>query len=270
LAGATQQMAATLHTATTTTDVTNSCAWGSGNTGVFSVNTNTGLVTGVAAGVANVTCAYNGTWVEASLPVTVYEAPVTGVNFTRTMTFSPEATGTVTVPALFTVSGAVWSGADVTTLAGVPVSIASVPSTVLTDANGVYTFTGVPPGTHTVTVNCVTAMEHTPEIKEVANVGDSLQFALILRYADNTTLDVTNIATWELAPGHTGTITQTGLFTATHTGYTDIWATLPDTLLGFLANSPTGVTVTNANITGLDFHSTTMLYQLSVNCLGGG
>ena len=97
-AGATQQMTATLHTATGTSDVTTTGSWGSGNTGVFTINSTTGLVTGVAAGTADVNFVYLGTWVQANISVTVYEAPVSGVNFTRTLIYAPPAAATVTVP----------------------------------------------------------------------------------------------------------------------------------------------------------------------------
>jgi hypothetical protein len=126
LSAAQQFTATATFTDGSTSNVTDQAAWQSSNSGIAQV-TSTGLVSGLAAGEADISATFGGR---------------TG---TQHVTISPPAAST------FTVSGTVTDGTSGGRLPGVTIAIGS--RTTTTDASGNYSLTGISGGSATVTAS---------------------------------------------------------------------------------------------------------------------
>ena len=139
------------------TDATPGGTWSSSNTGIATVNTSTGVVTGINAGTATISYAVGSTPCPATFNVTVVAPPTSGKLYPRTVcSNNPPFTLTFSVPPSSTAG--TWSAS--------PSSLGTInPSTgfiALTGATGILSVTYAPPtlsnctplpATATVTIN---------------------------------------------------------------------------------------------------------------------
>ena len=197
----------------TTADLTASVTWSSSNTAVLSVSNATatrGLATGVAAGTANVQAAFQG--VTGTAAVTVSPATLISVavkpnplNLPLLITSPLAATGTYGVAgdpsSQFTqdvTTSATWTVADssIATVGNSATTAGEVTGTKVGSTIVTATLSGIS-GSTTVTVNQATLLSIavTPATASVT-AGTSQPFTATGSYDNNTTTDLTTMATW--------------------------------------------------------------------------
>ena len=210
---------------------------------------------GLASGSYTVTPGLSGfSFSPASQPVTVSSANVTGVNFS-----------TVTYTISGTISGAGGNGATVT-LSG------AASATVTANSSGAYTFTGLASGSYTVTPS-LSGFSFTPASQNVtvsnANVT-AVNFSTVTYTLSGTISGVGGSgATVTLSGAASATVTANASGAYTFTGLANGSYTVTPSLSGFSfspASQP--MTVSSANVTGVNF--STVTYTISGTISGAG
>jgi len=232
-------------------DVTASSSWASGTTSAATVNSTSGLATGVAIGNSVITATYSGKTGTATLTVTsatltsiavtpaTASIPISGIQqFTATATYSDGTTSIVTASSSWT-SGTT-SVATVNSASGLAIGVAAGTSVITA------TYAGKP-GTATLTVTNVTltSISVTPATASIPMAGTQ-QFTATATYSDASTVNVTAASSWSSATTSFATVNSTsGLATGVAGGSSVITAT-------FGGKSATGtLTVTNVTLTSI-------------------
>jgi hypothetical protein len=211
----------------TTQPVTNTARWSSSNSTVATVSAS-GAVTGVAAGDADITAAYQTT--SGKVHVTVVRP----------------------APGAFTISGTLRDGSSGGILPRVLVQAADSTATMrsaTTDASGAYEIAGVPPGPVTLTVD-ITSYERLTQTTTVSGdtridlvltrlaptvasltvsgtaplVGATSPFTATARMSDGSSQAVTNLATWTTSNAAAATVNSAGVVTGIGPGNAEIAA----------------------------------------------
>lgn len=143
------------------------------------------------------------------------------------------------------------------------VGIASVPQNVNTDINGDYIFHNIPEGTHTVTPVPFT-ITITPD-PFVVGPGEHAFLVATANYSDGTTADVTWSCTWSSS--------DDGIIDATTgggevIGVTEGSATITATMWGATTPVSRIISVSGANLTGVDFGGVDISDTASGSCAG--
>src|SRR5208337_3321193 len=210
---------------------------------------------GLASGSYTVTPSLNGfSFTPASQAVTVSSANVTGVNFS-----------TVTYTLSGTISGAGGNGATVT-LSG------AASATVTANSSGAYTFSGLASGSYTVTPS-LSGFSFTPASQAVtvsnANVT-AVNFSTVTYTLSGTISGAGgNGATVTLSGAASATVTANSSGAYTFSGLASGSYTVTPSLNGFsFTPASQAVTVSSANVTGVNF--STVTYTLSGTISGAG
>jgi trimeric autotransporter adhesin len=233
--GATQQFVAlvTMEDGTTQT-VTNQAAWTTSSGTIVSITTggggglggggNRGLATGVSAGTATVTATYNNYTAKASLTVTSAKATSLVVTpaspsiqvgqtqaFVATVVFDDNTTAVVTAQTTWTssdasvavVSNATGGGPGGGT-GGVATAIATGKTTITGSYDGLT-------GTADLAIADppVASIQVTPTNAAIA-VNGTRQYTATAVFSDNTTRDVTSLATWSSSDSSVALVASTG------------------------------------------------------------
>jgi hypothetical protein len=213
----------------TMVDLTTSVSWGSGNNAFATVSNapgEAGQVLGVAAGTTNIT-ATSG-MIVGTTPITVTNATITSMAVTPATPMVP-AGGNL----LFTATGtffdamtmetttqnlnlqATWASSDITkatisnaadTSRGLATTLAMGPTTISAVFGGVSGST-----TLTVTMATLSSIVVSPTTRTIAK-GTTQQFTATAVFSDNTTQDVTGMATWS-SDGTVVSVNMAGLAT---------------------------------------------------------
>ena len=207
-------------------DLTSSGVWSSSNSGLASVNSSTGVVTGVAAGNPNITYTVNGCFV--TTPLTINTTPGSITASATTICINATSNLTDATPS-GTWSSATPSKATIDASTGVVTGVASG-SVVLS-----YSLIGCV-ATKTITVSSSTA--------PAAITGTSV----ICNQTSTTLADITSSGSWSSSATGTATINSSGVMTGVAAGVANIsytvgscFAVLPITI-NPNANSITGAT----------------------------
>ena len=212
--------------------------------------------TGLTNGSYTVTPSKSGfTFSPSSQAVTVNGANVTAVNFS-----------TVTYTISGTISGTGGNGATVT-LSG-PAS-----ATVTANSSGAYTFTGLTNGTYTVTPS-MTGFSFSPTSQTVtvngANVT-AVNFSTVT-YTISGTISGTggNGATVTLSGAASASVTANSSGAYTFTGMANGSYTVTPSMTGFtFTPASQAVTVSSANVTGVNFSTVTYTISGTISGTGG-
>jgi trimeric autotransporter adhesin len=258
LAGGTLQLKANGTLADgTPQDLSNFATWSSSNTGVATVTSPGGLVTGVSAGPVTVSASFGSA--SASTPLTVVTivsiAPLTPANSVVAVGSTQQfaATGTLSDGTTRDVTTLVtWKSSNpaVATIAAGGLAKTLLPGTTTISASyGTVTqstsFTAQGPTSITVTPANLTTI-----------TGATQQFSATGTFADGSTRDLTSLVTWSSSASNVATISNStgsnGLASAAAIGTTTITATLGgaggpfigSTRLDVKSLSATGITVT--------------------------
>ncbi len=259
VAGTTQQLTATgTFTDGSTQDLTASVTWSSDTNPVATVKK--GLVTGVTAGVANVSAASGSA--SGSTLVTVTAAQLVSI------TINPQSANVPSgVPQQFTATGTYTDGTtqDVTEAGHWTSSSASV-ATISNDATTAGLATTISPGNTTIGISvgsvaasatlavapaALVSIAISPAAPTIS-LGTTQQFTATGTYSDGTIQDLTATAAWTSSKAAVAVIANDGLATSAGTGTTTISATL-----GSISNSTTltvaaaallSINVTPANV----------------------
>ncbi|GIU32232.1 S-layer family protein [Shewanella sp. MBTL60-007] len=225
-------------------DVTTNAAlsWSSSDSNIATIDTDTGIATGVAAGTVTITASgsTNGTEFSASAQLTVTDATVKSLQvtpldasvvagleqaFTAQALMSDSSVLDVTMdPALS------WSSSDsniatIDTDTGIATGVAAGTVTITASGNANGTEFSAP-AELTVTPAAVTAIEVTPKVGKVPE-GKTLAYTATALFSDGSTLDVTSetLVSWSSSNTAVATVdNDTGVVTGEAIGTTDITA----------------------------------------------
>ncbi|MEI6287572.1 MAG: Ig-like domain-containing protein [Bacillota bacterium] len=211
--GGTQQFIATATYADgTSANVTSSATWNSSNT--VATVTSGGLATGVTSGTASITATYGSQTATATLTVndsvaSIAVTPVTAsVNAGGTQQYAATATNKSGATSDVT-SSATWSSSNTSTATiasgGLATGVAAGSAAITATFGGVSSASA----NLTVQANPVTSVAVTP-VDASINVGAAQQFTATAYYADGTSDDVTNRATWNSSNIAVATVTSGG------------------------------------------------------------
>jgi trimeric autotransporter adhesin len=259
--GTTRQFTATgTYTDHTTLDITTQVTWGSNNAGVAPISNalgTEGRATGSAAGTATISATLSG--ITQSTLLTVTDAVLTAigitplapsiakgnqVQFAAIGTYSDQTQVDVTATATWNSSNAAVASVGNTAgsygLAfGVDVGTATISAAIGTIAGST---------TLTVTQAELVSIALTPPNPSIPK-GTTRQFTATGTYTDNTTQDLTELASWSSGNGGVATVSNTagsiGLATANNNGSTTITANYNG------VSGSTGITVTAAQLTAI-------------------
>jgi GH18 family chitinase len=228
-AGSTEQFTVTgTYTDSSTENITSSASWVSSNTSVATIAS--GLATGVAAGSTNISANKTGIYsANVSLTVVVPTLdsiavtpnPVSALSVGATQQFI--ATGHYTNNSTATLTTSVtWvsSNASVATISSVGLSTGVALGTTQISAN----MSGIFSSNVSLSVKVLTSIAVTPNPSTNMGVGSTQNFAATGTYSDNSTGDITSIATWVSANTTFATVSSGGLATALAVGTTSISA----------------------------------------------
>ncbi len=185
-------------TANYTTQVT----WSSDNTAAATVGAHSGLVSGIAAGTANITATYNGV-TSPALNLSVNAVNVTSITVTPISPIMPiGVTQRFSATALFSDSSTQDISFNATWTSGTT-SVATINSSGFASSVGMGTtnitaaFLGVtsPPALLTVDTSTLTSIAISPS-STVLPVGKTIQFNANGKYTDGLTFSLTNLAAW--------------------------------------------------------------------------
>ncbi len=238
IVGQTQQFVATgTFSDATTADITTSVTWSSSNAAQASISNaagSNGLATALAAGTPTITATLGAITGAATLTVnavTLVSIAVTPATATRpvgltqqfvaTGTYSDATTAVITTTVTWSSSSA--AIATISNTAG-----SNGLATAVAPGNATITATlGAITGTATLTVNAVTlvSIAVAPATATIA-AGTTQQYIATGTYNDNSTADITAMATWTSSDETHATISSTGLATGVAAGATTITAAL--------------------------------------------
>jgi alpha-tubulin suppressor-like RCC1 family protein/uncharacterized protein YjdB len=228
----------------TIADISGQTTWSTGDTSVATIDSTTGVATGVGVGNTTVTASSNGiTSPAASLSVTA--AVITGISISPTTPSAPKG-----IPVTFTaiatysdgssgnVSGSVtWvsSNTSVATLnsSGIASTLALGSTIITASANGINSNSA----TLTVTVPELINISITSSTASVV-IGSTNNFTANGIYTDGTSGDITNQVSWVSSNVKVATIDTSGIETVLAKGGTTITASLS----GITSNGVTLVT----------------------------
>ena len=218
--GTTQQFLATgTYTDNSTQDITNQVTWGSSSIAVATISNavgSQGTATGVALGDTNILATLTGISASTTLhvsdatlvsigitPATPSIAKGTDVHFVATGTYTDASTQPLTTsvawnssnPAVATISN---SAATEGFAHGATEGVVTISATL----NGVSAVTQL-----TVTTATLVSIELTPATPTIAN-GTTQAFTATGRYTDNTTQDLTELASWSSSNGVRATVSN--------------------------------------------------------------
>lgn len=229
--GGVQQFVATATFADgTVRDVSASSAWVSSIPAVATVNSTSGVATGVSGGTSTIMATFgnkSGSSVFTVGPPTLISIALTPVNPTLQMgatqqltvigTYSDGTTVTVTNSSAFV--SATPATATVGASSGLVTGVVAGTSIVTGTFGGKSATTTV-----TVSAAVLSSIAVTPANPSVL-VGSSQQFIATATYSDNTTANITNNVIWASSATGVATIAQTGMASAVAAGVTTISAT---------------------------------------------
>jgi Bacterial Ig-like domain (group 2) len=213
-----------------TADITNQVRWASGNTSVATINSTTGIATGVIVGVTTVTASVNGISSQA-VSLTVTTAVITGISISPSIVSTPNgmpvtftATGTYSDGNIGNVSGAVsWatSNATVATLSasGIASALTQGTTIVTASANGVLSNSA----TLTVSAPQLTSITINPTTTSIAT-GHTINFIAIGTYTDGSSANITSQVTWGTSNFNVATSGSNGVITTLVEGITTVTA----------------------------------------------
>ncbi|NMM37915.1 MAG: DUF3494 domain-containing protein [Glaciimonas sp.] len=213
-----------------TSDVTKSSSWTSGTTSVATVNSTSGIATGVAKGASVITANFGGksgsgnltvtTATLASIAVTPATAtvPIDGIQpFMAVATYSDGSTSDVTVSSRWT-SGTT-SVATVNSSSGVADGIASGTSVITANFGGKSSS-----GSLTVTTATLASIAVTPATASV-RIGGIQPFTATAAYSDGSSRDVTPFSSWTSGTASVATVnSSSGVAKGVATGQSQITA----------------------------------------------
>jgi Tol biopolymer transport system component/uncharacterized protein YjdB len=220
----------------TTADITSQATWSSDNNSVATINSSTGVATGVDVGIAAVTASMNSI-ISTAAPLTVtYRLSLTGITISPTTTSIPKgqsanftATGTYSDGTSGNVSGSVkWMSSDVNVAtlnaSGIATTLTQGSTTVSASVNDITSNSA----TLTVTEPVLAAIVVTPIAASVA-IGLTTRFTATGTYTDGSIEDITFLATWISANNSIASInSDNGVATGVAPGSTSITASFND------------------------------------------
>jgi trimeric autotransporter adhesin len=232
LAGASVQLKANATLADgTSQNLTNYATWSSSNTGVATVTSPGGMVTGVSAGAANITATFGSASGIATVNVVnlVSIAPLTPANPVVAVGATEQftATGTLSDNTMRDVTAVItWQSSNP---AVATITAGGLAKTLLPGTTTISASYGTVNQSTTLTVQPPTSITVTPANVTTA-VGASQQFTATGGFADGSTRDLTSLVTWSSSANGVATISNTagsnGLASAAGNGATTITATL--------------------------------------------
>ncbi len=242
-----------------TQNLTNAATWASANPSVASVNSSTGLATGVAPGSVQFAATYSGQTVLSSTntvsPATLVSITVTptGGSFAKGTTEQFSVTGTYSDGSTRDLTGSTtYSSSDPTVLAVSASGLASGAGTgtaAVTVTAGGQSFTTAPV---TVTPATLVSIAITPSSPSIAS-GTTQQFTATGTFSDGSTQDLSSQAVWSSSNPSVLTIDAAGNATSDSTGNAQVTATLNG------VSATTGqVTVTPATLSNLTLSPTSV------------
>ena len=238
----------------TTTDVTASATFASGDTAVVQVSGHT--LTGQKAGSATITATYAGK--TATTKVNVTSAALTSISIDGSNVVSVGQSLPLTATGLLAdgtkqdlTMAATWKSSDIS-LAAVALDSASAKAKVTGAKAGTVTITATYQGitgssSVTVTAAALTKIDITP-VQPILQKGTSRAFQATATYADGTTGDVTLQATWTTSDASIATVTTSSsgvVVRAVAAGASTITATLAT------VKGSTTVTVTTPSLASI-------------------
>ena len=274
-AGTSEQLTATgTYASGATGNVTSVAVWTSSNTGLATVASTTGVVTGVAAGSPTITATVtetNGTTVKNTAIVAVTAKALTGITLTGTQgstipiapptlaagttlqlyatgTYSDGSTQDITTTAAWSSSA---TGATVT--GGLITAVSGGDPTISASLSGITGSTVVTVAGKTLTAITLTGTlgSTTPIAPPTLAAGTTLQLYATGTYSDGSTQDITSTATW--SPSTTNATVVAGLITAVSVGDPTISANLSgitgSTSVTVTASTLVSIAITPAGIT---------------------
>lgn len=257
-------MATGTYSDASTDDITSQVAWTSANTGIASINSTTGIATGVAVGSATVTAAL-GSITSPAADLTITAAVLTGISITPTTastakgipvayvatgTYSDSSTGNITNTVTWVSSNAAVASVNA---AGIAASLTQGTTNVTAVLSGITSNSA----TLTVTAPALTAIAITPSAATIAQ-GISSSFTATGSYTDSTTANITNQVTWTssnvgVATINSATGASSGIATGVAVGNSNVTASLngitsPAATLTVTAAVMTSISVTPATV----------------------
>lgn len=226
----------------TTTDISNLATWSSGNPSIATINSTTGVATGVNVGSTDIFASFNGI-TSTSANLTVNNAVLTGLSISSISTSIPKglpatftATGSYSDNSTGNVSGSVnWASSDtnvaVMNVSGIASTLAQGTANITASMNGLTSNSL----NLTVTAPILTTLTITPSNQSIL-VGNTQQFSASGALSDGSVATLGSI-TWSSSNTSVSTINNFGLATTLTSGSTNI------------SVSSSGVTSNNALLT---------------------
>jgi uncharacterized delta-60 repeat protein len=256
--GQQQYLATGTYSDGSTQDVTSAVTWFSSNTGVATIasGVNGGRATGVAPGTTTITASL-GTVNSNSATLNVTSATLTSIVVSPSVATIPDGTtqqyqafGNFTDGTQQNISASVtWSSSNtgVATINATGLATAVDPGTTVVRATS-----GAISGTATLNVTDarIVSLAISPTNASIPN-GTSLQYVATGTFSDGSTRNLTSSATWSSTNPGVATINATGRATGVSVGNTNIGASFGG------VSASTGLTVTNAVLTGITVSPTT-------------
>ena len=269
--GLTQQFTATgIYTDSSTHDLTSVATWHSTNTGVASVSSAPGfegLATAAAVGSTNIGATYDGVASpDAALSVTA--ATLASIQVTPpSLSIANGLTQQFTATGIYTdnsahdlTSVATWHSTNtgVASVSSAPgfEGLATAAAVGSTNIGATYNGVASPDAALSVTAATLVSIQVTPPSPSIAN-GLTQQFTATGIYTDNSTHDLTSVATWHSTNTGVASVSSApgfgGLATAAAVGSTNIGATYngvgsPDAALSVTAATLASIQVTPSTL----------------------
>lgn len=235
----------------TSTDITSSVIWSSGDTSVATIDSS-GLASGVAAGTSAIT-ATSGS-ISGSATLTITSATLQSIAVTPAspsiatgLTKQFTATGTYSDTSIYDITSSVtWSSG---TTSSATISAGGLASGVAAGTSTITATSGSISGNTTLTVTAATlqSIAVTPASPSIAT-GLTKQFTATGTYSDASTQDITASVTWISGNTSVATIDSGGLATGVAAGSIFITATL-DSITGGTPLTVTAATLQSIAVT---------------------
>jgi trimeric autotransporter adhesin len=236
-----------------TKDLTSSVTWTTSPAGLATVGAG-GVLTAQAAGAVSVSAAMSGVSGSASVtiapklvsiaitPASKTIAASTKQQFVATGTYSDNSTQAITGSVSWSSSNpAVATISDTTPTKGLALGVGAGTTNITATLGKI---TSITPAVLTVTSASATSLAITGPSS--LPLGVSQQFTVTATFSDNSTQDVTNVATWSSGSSSIATVTVSGLVTAKNVGTTNISAAFET------VNASSPLTVDASNLTSID------------------